>query len=214
MIVLDLWHHTKHVLLLDYCHLYIWYANATVMLCNVLIKLFYGVEGKKQGKKHRAGSDVGHHEPTVSGRTTDPQSRTTSVSTDESSVLDNGSTIIKLKNRETLFASRSEDMSMIAMRPPDDVEEAKAMLARASALGTQMLVKPPSPPPIPEDTESMGEDKTQLSALVGQSFTLTLKLKCVLICRTESQQILGENLVYIACICLHVKHPRVILALD
>ncbi|KAI0216835.1 cilia and flagella associated protein 251 [Lamellibrachia satsuma] len=121
--------------------------------------------GTKQGKKHCAESDVGHHEPTVSGRTTDPLSRTTSVSTNESSVLDNGSTIIKLKNREMLFASRSEDMSMIAKRPPDDVEEAKAMLARASALGTQMLVKPPSPPPIPVDTESMGEDKTQLSAL-------------------------------------------------
>ncbi|KAK2172977.1 hypothetical protein NP493_913g01059 [Ridgeia piscesae] len=56
-------------------------------------------------------------------------------------------------------------MSMRAVRPPDDAEDAKAMLARASALGASMLVIPPSPPEIPVDPNELSEDKTKLNAL-------------------------------------------------
>ena len=106
---------------------------------------------------------------TVSGRNMDAVSRASTISTDYSMLKGAG---VPLKSRETLLASRSEDMSMRAVRPPDDAEDAKAMLARASALGASMLVIPPSPPEIPVDPNELSEDKTKLNALVCQMLSL------------------------------------------
>ena len=106
---------------------------------------------------------------TVTGRNMDAVSRASTISTDYSMLKDG---VVMLKSRETLLASRSEDMSMRAIRPPDDEEEAKAMLARASALGASMLVTPPSPPEIPVDPNALSEDKAKLNALVCQMLSL------------------------------------------
>ena len=107
--------------------------------------------------------------PTVSGRNTEAMSHSSTISTDYSVAALKSrlpQTSEKRKSRgEELRASRSEDMSMRAVRPPDDPEEARAMLGKASALGVNMLVPPPCPPPVP-GYGSVGEDRIQLGALV------------------------------------------------
>ena len=72
----------------------------------------------------------------------------------------------KKRGTGELKANRSEDMTMNTVRPPDDPEEAMAMVRKASALGANVFVPPPSPPAVP-GYGSAEEDKIQLGALVG-----------------------------------------------